>query len=301
MKTLLMTTMITACSSFDWLALTRDASPCHSSALSSSQRRLCANKNSRFASALQRAATLTIASCTEDMGGEKWGCRGIEQLPVRSRTLAKSTQEAAYLDQLSSAHLIASIYHLCQSGTVGPCATDDIMSFVNQFTGIGIRHHKTRRLVKEVSVHNAQQGRKLAWDERRQLCRCHGTSGSCTNKTCWTTAPDGRQLGQAAAAKYQSALRLDLAAEILPREIVKLVASDRLIYLSKGEDICLSTRGRTCQTVDFTQNSHCSKLCCGRGAIRKEEMKVEQECAFIWPDSIKCVPVAQRSVRYVCQ
>ena len=299
MKTLL--TMITVCSSFDWLALSKDASPCHSSALSSSQRRLCAHKNARFATALQRAATLTIASCTEDMGGERWGCRGIEQLPVRSGTLAKSTQEAAYLDQLSSAHLIASVYHLCQSGTVGSCATDDIMAFVNQFTGVGIRHHKTKRIVKEVAVHNAKQGRKLAWDERRQLCRCHGTSGSCTKKTCWTTAPDARQLGQAAAAKYHAALRLDLTAEQLPREIVNLVASDRLIYLTESGDFCQSTKGRTCQIGDFTKNSHCSKLCCGRGATRRDEMKVEQECAFIWPDSIKCMPVAQRTVRYVCK
>ena len=299
MKTLLFT--ITSITAFDWLGLTRDLqNPCESSALSSSQRRLCSHKNQRFASALQRAATLTVASCTEDMGAEKWGCAGIERLPKRTKSLQKSTQESAYLDQLSSAHLISSIYHLCQSGTVGTCEIGEIMSFVSQFTSIGLRRSKTSKLLKDVQQHNSLQGRKLAWKERRELCRCHGTSGSCSNKTCWMTAPDIKELGQAAAQKYQSALKLDLVRETLPTEIVRLVASDRLIYLSESEDFCNDTKGRQCQINDFTLNSHCSKLCCSRGALRKEEIQVDQECAFVWPDSIKCIPVAKRVVKYVC-
>ena len=286
-------------SALEWLGLTRDNEACDSSALSSSQKRLCAHKNGRFSSAVQRAATMTIASCSENMKNEKWGCAGIERLPHRSSTLKSSTAERAYLDQLSSAHLISSIYHLCQSGTVGSCSTQEIMAFVHQFTSIGLRRKKFEKIALQVESHNLAQGRKLAWAERRQICKCHGASGSCTKKTCWTTTPDVRQMNEKATQKYKTALKLDLEGS-LPAEIVRLVASDRLIYLNKSDDFCKETVNRQCQIHDFSRNSHCSKLCCGRDATRKEEMIVEQECAFVWPDSIRCAPKATRVVKYLC-
>jgi hypothetical protein len=34
-------------------------------------------------------------------------------------------------------------------------------------------------------------------------CKCHGVSGSCTTKTCWTTLPPFRKIGNYVMKKYQ--------------------------------------------------------------------------------------------------
>lgn len=36
-------------------------------------------------------------------------------------------------------------------------------------------------------------------------CKCHGVSGSCTLKTCWTTLPRFRELGAIFMRKYEMA------------------------------------------------------------------------------------------------
>lgn len=43
----------------------------------------------------------------------------------------------------------------------------------------------------------------------RLECKCHGVSGSCTTKTCWTTLPKFRELGYILKEKYAHAVHVE--------------------------------------------------------------------------------------------
>nr|XP_045376485.1 protein Wnt-7b [Camelus bactrianus] len=48
-------------------------------------------------------------------------------------------------------------------------------------------------------------------EERMKLeCKCHGVSGSCTTKTCWTTLPKFREVGHLLKEKYNVAVQVEV-------------------------------------------------------------------------------------------
>ena len=45
----------------------------------------------------------------------------------------------------------------------------------------------------------------------RELCKCHGVSGSCATKTCWRQISKFREVGDYLKKMYKQALKIDLA------------------------------------------------------------------------------------------
>ena len=43
----------------------------------------------------------------------------------------------------------------------------------------------------------------------RKLCRCHGVSGSCVTKTCWSSLSDFRLVGNHLKQMYKQAIKVD--------------------------------------------------------------------------------------------
>merc|ERR1712110_151851 len=61
------------------------------------------------------------------------------------------------------------------------------------------------------NLHNNEAGRVAVKKNMRELCKCHGVSGSCATKTCWKQISDFRQVSDYLKKMYKQALKIHLA------------------------------------------------------------------------------------------
>lgn len=64
------------------------------------------------------------------------------------------------------------------------------------------------------NLHNNEAGRVAVKRTMRELCKCHGVSGSCTTQTCWKQVSTFRIVGDYLKKMYKHALRIDLSKTI---------------------------------------------------------------------------------------
>ena len=57
------------------------------------------------------------------------------------------------------------------------------------------------------NLHNNEAGRVAVKRNMRELCKCHGVSGSCATKTCWKQISKFRAVGDYLKKMYKQALR----------------------------------------------------------------------------------------------
>ena len=244
-------TFISGAESFSWIGLANqkpssstNQMACESSSLSFIQRRLC-KINSQFEPALNAAAKYSMRVCSDSMvdnenmvvsTNRKWNScfEDMKKLPFMNPKLKKPTPESAYLHGLSSGQLITAVYKLCQSGSIPDsdalCDINHVSNFVTEFTSI-MSFVKRKKSVAEIEIHNAKIGQKLAWKTQKSLCKCHGTSGSCTAKTCFETAPLAEHLGKLAFQKYSKSIGIQMPRNGLPSEITNILANDDFLYI----------------------------------------------------------------------
>ena len=56
--------------------------------------------------------------------------------------------------------------------------------------------HSTKAIEKVVmNIHNNEVGRRIILKNMKQVCKCHGVSGSCSIKVCWKVMPEFRMIG----------------------------------------------------------------------------------------------------------
>ena len=150
-------------------------------------------------------------------------------------------------------------------------------------------------------------------------CKCHGVSGSCTMKTCWTTLPPFRKVGDFVMKKYYRAryvspmtgrrrpmfltLRRSKRAHKKPRR------SD-LVFLQKSPNYCETdfstgspgTRGRKCNRTATTSTDGCDLMCCGRGYNTHQYTRTWQcNCKFHWCCHVTCNQCSERTEEFTCK
>lgn len=59
------------------------------------------------------------------------------------------------------------------------------------------------------NLHNNQAGRVAVRKTMKQLCKCHGVSGSCATQTCWRQVSEFKEVGKFLKKQYKRALRVD--------------------------------------------------------------------------------------------
>ena len=284
--------IITVVTAINWLGLSninQETDICSSSLLTPPQKRLC-SRGGVAPVALTHAAHTTISTRQGAMKSNKWGCH-----TSRHNTHSK---EHAYLQALATAHLIVSVERVCLSSGQKNCQPATL--YARQMVGLEKMESK---LEKSIRDHNIQVGIEKLRQQTRQKCRCHGQSGSCSTKTCWTESPRPETVAMELKKEYEQAVQVATSdsdqneatkmIKKIPLELALLTPffSQRLLFTRQQRDFCSITKGRSCQMGDLTSESHCRIMCCGRGHLTKSVKTLEPgKCAFEWPRTVKCEP-----------
>lgn len=157
-------------------------------------------------------------------------------------------------------------------------------------------------------------------EERMKLeCKCHGVSGSCTTKTCWTTLPKFREIGYVLKDKYNKAVHVEAVRANRLRQPTflkvkkthgyqKPLESD-LVYIERSPNYCeedaktgsVGTQGRLCNRTS-PHTDGCDLMCCGRGYNTHQYTKVWQcNCKFQWCCFVKCNTCSERTEVFTCK
>lgn len=186
------------------------------------------------------------------------------------------------------------------------------VNFANKFTAAAERGSKD--LKSFINKHNNKAG---TWHVNRLMqrkCKCHGTSGSCTTKTCWMTLPPFSLVGDALKERFDGSTKVQFGnagyvpsnrryslmkrangARILSSQFAlqqqsvltpmnkrhKEPGLPDLVYRDDSPDFCFANPRLG---ISGTQGRQCNKtspgidgcalLCCGRG---EKEVKIVRE------------------------
>ncbi|KAK7907406.1 hypothetical protein WMY93_016018 [Mugilogobius chulae] len=244
---------------------------------------------------------MSINECQFQFRHSRWNCSALGERTVFGKELRVGSKEAAFTYAIISAGVAHAVTAACTQGGLSGCGCDkDKQGFYNQEEGwkwggcsadidYGLSFSKVfvdAREIKQnartlMNLHNNEVGRKMLEKSMRLECKCHGVSGSCTTKTCWTTLPKFRQLGFMLKDKYNQAVHVEpVRASRNKRptflKIKKLHSyrkplDSELVYIDKSPNYCeadllsgsMGTQGRHCNKTALQPNS-CDLMCCGR-------------------------------------
>ncbi|VDL60687.1 unnamed protein product [Hymenolepis diminuta] len=171
-----------------------------------------------------------LAECQYQFRNEKWNCSEIisDKNALFGNVLTKGVSETAFVYALVSASIVRSVSEACLTNLRNcPCNNRGRESFEKvgdmmnwQWQGCDHNIHYGRRFGRRLldpleaggfhirflmNLHNYRVGRRVVSENMQRYCRCHGTSGSCTLKTCYRRTPSMRTIGNELKAKYRKA------------------------------------------------------------------------------------------------
>ena len=157
----------------------------------------------------------------------------------------------------------------------------------------------------------------------KKECRCHGTSTSCTIKTCWNRVASLELVATALKESYSKAkqvhpfknkrnkwritekLQSKLSLEnnrIYPSNNKRVNSLD-MVHVDQSPDFCNpglygpGTKGRECNLT----NNTCSVLCCGRGYSSVAVTVASRcRCTAQWCCEVKCEQCEHVETRLQC-
>ena len=185
-------------------------------------------------------AELAMSECAEQFRNEVWNC------PVSAfdRKSEENNRETAFVHAIMSAGVTHTISRNCSEGSPSHCGcernggvsgeswkwggcSDNVVfgSLVSkQFLDKKDNEPKTL-----ATIHNNQAGRIAVKKTMRQLCKCHGVSGSCATQTCWRQIGNFKEVGTFLKKQYNRALKVDYSNGVLKKLTSSVgVASNRV-------------------------------------------------------------------------
>ncbi|XP_037334250.1 protein Wnt-7a [Pungitius pungitius] len=285
-------------------------------------------------------AQMGINECQFQFKNGRWNCSALGERTVFGKELKVGSKEAAFTYAIIAAGVAHAITAACTQGNLSDCSCDtEKQGFYSKDHGwkwggcsadisYGLGFSKVfidAREVKQnartlMNLHNNEVGRKVLEKSMRLECKCHGVSGSCTTKTCWTTLPKFRELGYILKEKYSHAVHVEpikASRNKRPRFLkIKKPYSYRkptdseLVYTDKSPNYCeadpvtgsLGTQGRVCNKTMMQHVGGCDLMCCGRGYNTHQYSRVWQcNCKFLWCCHVKCNTCSERTEVYTCK
>ncbi|KAI4823765.1 protein Wnt-7a [Gymnodraco acuticeps] len=285
-------------------------------------------------------AQMGINECQFQFKNGRWNCSALGERTVFGKELKVGSKEAAFTYAIIAAGVAHAITAACTQGNLSDCSCDkekqgyysknqgwkwggcsaDI-SYGLGFSKVFIDAREVKQNARTLmNLHNNEVGRKVLEKSMRLECKCHGVSGSCTTKTCWTTLPKFRELGYILKEKYAQAVHVEsikASRNKRPKFLkIKKPYSYRkpldtdLVYIDKSPNYCeadlvsgsLGTQGRVCNKTMMQHISGCDLMCCGRGYNTHQYSRVWQcNCKFLWCCYVKCNTCSERTEVYTCK
>ncbi|XP_032837346.1 protein Wnt-7b-like [Petromyzon marinus] len=162
-------------------------------------------------------------------------------------------------------------------------------------------------------------GSEVLEEKMKPVCKCHGVSGSCTTKTCWTTLPKFREVGSALKDKYDEAVHVEpvhggryrypLFLKLKRSRAHRKPLDTELVFTERSPNYCeenlltgsLGTRGRLCNRTSLHADG-CELRCCGRGYNTREYTRSWNcNCKFHWCCHVLCGTCSGRAEEYTCK
>lgn len=166
----------------------------------------------------------------------------------------------------------------------------------------------------------------------KTVCRCYGTTGSCTMKTCWRKLPHQREVSTILKKKYDDALKVAVTERSIGPAFLRAVGtqtvaplSARLVYIKNSLNPCIGdsnfTTGRQCVPRSIKQrasNSNstvvkledglvntdfpvCEEVCCAqRYTSTRKVISTQCNCVFVWCCQVFCDICAEVVKTYQC-
>ncbi|ELU03126.1 hypothetical protein CAPTEDRAFT_112156 [Capitella teleta] len=308
------------------------------------QRTICLSHPDSMAAAGQ-GAKLAFEECSYQFRLHRWNCTITDNTAGRTSPLAAqhtiASKEAAYTSAIRSAGVSYIITQACSQGSIMSCGCDKTKgdtsnAFSSEWKWGGcsadIKYGLTfsrlfldSKEVKEderalMNLHNNRAGRKAVKSQMDTQCKCLGVSGACTIKTCWTTLPGFRSIGDHLKQKFTKAKQVVPLQSSRTRNpeflhLKRLKSLHRkprkadLVYLKRSPSYCekdegigsLGTTGRLCNRTANSYNN-CDLMCCGRGYNTHQYTRTWQcDCKFHWCCHVTCDECTELTEEYTCK
>ncbi|TNN00253.1 protein Wnt-2 [Takifugu flavidus] len=299
------------------------------------QRQLC-RQHPKVMQAIGSGIKDWISECQHQFRNHRWNCNTTARdHNLFGRLLLRSSREVAFIYALSSAGVVYALARACSQGDLDSCScdpakkgssrdakgsfswggcsdhVDHAMRFSQAFVDAKERKERDARAL--MNLHNNRAGRKAVKRFMTLECKCHGVSGSCSVRTCWSAMADFRRTGDHLRKKYNGAVQVAVkqygTGFTTAHAHFKQPGKNDLVYLEDSPDYCvrdqdsgsLGTGGRLCNRTSPGTDG-CEVMCCGRGYDTSRVGRTTKcECKFHWCCAVLCRDCHQQVDVHTCK
>lgn len=264
-----------------------------------------------------------ISACEETFKYDRWNCTMFYNNKPKRNIFKHIYRETALIYALTAASFTHAIAKACASGNLIKCSCLGTLKTSKGTTwqwkragcGDDLKYGKraTRNFLEfkqagndqiaEVLKQDVQVGMEAIGEQLREVCKCHGFSGSCTTKTCWKRLGPFNSVMGLLKKHYHHAVKKKLLNYTTKRAVApklkKRLQKDRkaLLYFQKTPNLCVSTGGRECRDSD-----NCATLCCGRGFnTTKRLVESRCRCRMVKCCFVKCDTCQENVDYHICK
>ncbi|XP_075918296.1 protein Wnt-7b-like [Petromyzon marinus] len=303
------------------------------------QRALCQSRPDAII-VIGEGVQLGIGECQHQFRFSHWNCSALGKKTMFGRELNNGSREAAFMHAVISAAVVYAITAACSQGNWSECGCDRAkqggfynaqggwhwdgcsadLSYGLEFSRLFVDAREVKQNARTLmNLHNNAAGRKVLEEKMKPVCKCHGVSGSCTTKTCWTTLPKFREVGSALKDKYDEAVHVEpvhggryrypLFLKLKRSRAHRKPLDTELVFTERSPNYCeenlltgsLGTRGRLCNRTSPNADG-CDLRCCGRGYNTREYTRSWNcNCKFHWCCHVLCGTCSERAEEYTCK